>query len=251
MMNQQIPIITKVDFFDTTYKPTKANVSARNFSSLTYRKSGRVSIVSAKSKLISEADTLTFVPAGCDYFTEVHEGGEMIILHYRIADGSRDFFDKPTRIQPTDKNRFLNIFSQALSHSVVGNECACMSDAYRLFSEICKETDSHSICPPPRLVTVKRYIDENFTSPDLRVSTLAELHKTSEAYFRREFKKHYGESPIEYIKRRRIELSCQLLCTELYSITDVASRSGFDNISYFSLEFKRYMGCSPKEYRAL
>ena len=37
-MNEQIPIITKVKFFDTSYEPMKANVSARNFSSLTYRK---------------------------------------------------------------------------------------------------------------------------------------------------------------------------------------------------------------------
>ena len=250
-MNQPIPIITKVHFFDTTYKPMKANVSARNFSSLTYRKSGKVFIKSSKSKFISDADTLTFVPAGCNYSTEILESGEMIILHYRIAEGCEDFFDKPTQIHPIDKNRFLDLFSQALSHSVVSNECACMSDAYRLFSEIFKETHLHRNCPPPRLVSVKGYMDEHFTSPDLRISTLASLHKTSEAYFRREFKKHYGESPIEYIKRRRIEIACHLLCTELYSITDVASRSGFDNASYFSLEFKRHMGCSPKEYRSI
>ena len=249
LMNQQIPIITKVMFFDTTYKPMKASVSARNFSSLTYRKSGRVLIESGENKFISEAETLTFVPAGCDYSTEILEGGEMIILHYQIAYGCADFFDRPTQILPIDKSSFLDIFSRALSHSLVGNECACMSDAYRLFSEIFKETHLHGAIPSPRLAMVKRYIDEKFTSPDIRISTLAELHKTSEAYFRREFKKYYGQSPIEYIKRKRIEIACHLLSTELYSITEVASRSGFDNASYFSFEFKRYMGCSPKEYR--
>ena len=50
---------------------------------------------------------------------------------------------------------------------------------------------------------VKEYIDQNFISPELRISTLSKLYKTSETYFRREFKKYYGESPIEYIKRRR------------------------------------------------
>lgn len=248
-MNQQIPIITKVKFFDTSYKPMKANVSARNFSSLTYRKSGKVFIASQKSKFVSEPDTLTFVPAGCDYSTEILEGGEMIILHYQIAEGSQDFFDEPTAIYPIERSGFLDIFSRALSHSTVGNECACMSDAYRLFAEIFKETCLRKNRPSPRIVKVKRYMDENFTSPDLRISNLATLHKTSEAYFRREFKKYYGESPLEYIKRRRIEMACHLLRTELYSITDVASRSGFDNVSYFSLEFKRYLGCSPKGYR--
>ena len=248
-MNQQIPIITKVEFFDMSYDPMKAKVSPRNFSSLTYRKSGRVLIASNKNEFVSDADTLTFMPTGCDYSTEILEGGQMIILHYQIAEGSKDFFDKPTLIHPTNKNRFLDIFSKALSHSIVGNGCACMSDAYRLFSEIFKETYLCALSPSPRLVTVKQYIDENFTSPELRISNLARLNKTSEAFFRREFKKHYGESPLEYIKRRRIEMACHLLCTELYSITEVASHSGFDNVSYFSSEFKRYMGCSPKEYR--
>ena len=248
-MNQEIPIITKVKFFDTSYEPIKANVSARNFSSLTYRKSGRVFIASEKNEFVSDADSLTFVPARCDYSTEILDGGEMIILHYQIAEGSKDFFDKPTLIHPINKDRFSDIFSKALSHSIVGNECACMSDAYRLFSEIFKETNLRGIRPSPSLVIIKQYMDENFTSTELRISDLAELHKTSEAYFRREFKKYYGESPLEYIKRRRIEMACHLLCTELYSITDVASHSGFDSVSYFSSEFKRYMGCSPKEYR--
>jgi AraC-like DNA-binding protein len=229
----------------------RANVSARNFSSLTYRKSGRVLIRSEGAEFVSEANTLTFVPAGCDYATEILEGGEMVILHFQIAEGSRNFFDRPTRIAPVDQKRFADIFARAISHSIVGNECACMADAYNLFSEIFKETRLHTPHPSPALVRVKQYMDENFASSELRVSALAARYKTSEAYFRREFKKHYGEAPLEYIKRRRIEMACHLLCTELYSITDVASRSGFDNASYFSLEFKRYMGCSPKEYRTM
>ncbi len=248
-MNQQIPIITNVKFFDTSYKPMKANVSARNFSSLTYRKSGKVFISSEKNEIVSEANTLTFIPGGCDYFTEILESGEMIILHYQIAERHNDFFDKPTLIRPVNKDEFLNIFSHALYHSIDENKCACMSDAYKVFSEIIKQTCLHRVCPAPILVKVKQYMDENYTSPELRISDLAELHKTSEAYFRREFKKHYGESPLAYIKRRRIEMACYLLRTELYFIADVASRVGFDSISYFSSEFKRYMGCSPKEYR--
>ena len=250
-MNHQIPIITKVQFFDTSYQPIKANVSARNFSSLTYRKSGRVFIASKGTEFVSEAGTLTFVPAGCDYSTEILEGGEMSILHYQIAKGSSDFFDVPTRIVPINDRKFLDLFSRAISHSIVQNECACMADAYRLFSEILQQTIARDSRPSPSLSAIKEYIDRNVTSPELRVSSLAERHKTSEVYFRREFKKYYGESPLAYIKRRRIEMACHLLRTELYSITDIASRSGFDSISYFSLEFKRYMGCSPKAYRNL
>ena len=111
-MNRQIPIITKVEFFDTSYEPMRANVSARNFSSLTYRKRGKVFISSGNTEFVSESDTLTFMPAGCNYSTEILEGGEMIILHYQIFDKSEDFFDKPTLIRPIDKNRFSDLFSR-------------------------------------------------------------------------------------------------------------------------------------------
>jgi AraC-like DNA-binding protein len=224
-------------------------VSARGFSSLSYRKSGRISICAGGETIVSEENTLTFVPGGCDYFTEVLEGGEMILLHYRIAEGCEDLLDRPTLISPDNSARFLELFSRALSHERGGDECACMSDAYRLLSEVCRELSLSRAQPSPSLKKVKQYMDENLTSSELRISHLARLHKTSEAYFRREFKRYYSESPIEYIKRRRIEIACNLLSTDLYSITDVASYSGFDSVSYFSSEFKRYMNCSPKEYR--
>ena len=98
---------------------------------------------------------------------------------------------------------------------------------------------------------VKNYIDENLCDPTLRVSALAEIFGTSEVYFRREFNKYYGATPVEYIKKQRIEHACRLLRTQLYTIAEVATRSGFDSISYFSSEFHKAMGCSPREYGAL
>ena len=242
-------IITKVEFFSTSYHPMRANVAARNFSSLTYRTKGRITVETENVSLMSDENTLTFIPSGCRYSTEILEDGEIMILHYQIADGAKDFFDEPTLITPVHKETFLNLFSRAMKHATAGNRSACMADAYRLFAEIEKDMLQKRAQPSPRLRMVKQCVDDNITDCELCVSRLATLHKTSEAYFRREFKKYYSESPIEYIKRRRIEIACHLLRTELYSISDVAMRAGFGSISYFSAEFRKAMGCSPKEYR--
>lgn len=245
-MDRSIPIITKVEFFNATAKKMKAKVPGRNFSSLTYRISGSVSIESAQASFVSRADTLTFVPAGCDYLTEVYEKSKFAVLHYRIASASENFFDGPVLITPANKDAFFNLFLQGIRHTGAGRDCACMADAYRLFSELEKECLVKK--PPERLAAVKQYMDEN-PDGDLRISALAARHRTSEVYFRQKFKKYYGESPIEYIKKRRIETACRLLRTELYAISEVATRSGFDSVSYFSSEFRRVMGCSPREYR--
>ena len=94
----------------------------------------------------------------------------------------------------------------------------------------------------------KEYLDENVCDTALRVSDLAEMCGVSEVYFRAEFKKFYGSSPLEYIKKRRIEIARQLLSTGLYNVTQVAERAGFDSISYFSAEFRRLTGVTPLAY---
>ena len=102
-----------------------------------------------------------------------------------------------------------------------------------------------------KLAEIRSYIDQHLCDTVLRVSDLAEMFGTSEVYFRREFKRYYGLTPIEYIKKRRLETACQLLSTNLYPVAEVAIRSGFDSISYFSSEFRRHFGCSPREYKTL
>ena len=74
-------IITRTEFFKTSYKPVITRVVPRNFSSLTFRLSGKVSIHTNKTYLVSSANSLTFVPASCEYETNIQEEGEMYIMH--------------------------------------------------------------------------------------------------------------------------------------------------------------------------
>ena len=103
---------------------------------------------------------------------------------------------------------------------------------------------------PRRMLRCKEYLDENVCDTALRVSDLAAMCGVSEVYFRREFKRFYGTSPLEYIKKRRIEIACQLLSTGLYNVTQVAERAGFDSVSYFSAEFRRLTGQTPSQYQS-
>ena len=70
----------------------------------------------------------------------------------------------------------------------------------------------------------------------------------SESYFRRIFLKNYGISPIKYINNLKIERAKELLTSGLYTVSDVAELSGFHDESYFSREFKKHSGKTPKEY---
>lgn len=63
------------------------------------------------------------------------------------------------------------------------------------------------------------------------------------------FKKHMNMTIMEYLMYLRIQNSLPLLrCGE--SITRTAQMTGFSSSAYYGQIFKRYMKCTPREYRA-
>ena len=241
-MATALPILTHVEFLHLDYnaRPCVA-VSARPFCSLSIRKSGKTTITAGEKTLFSVPDTLTFIPAGCPYTTEIPEGGEMYLLHFYISPEGGEFSPFPLS--------FYNLFDNAISHfAAEGCDLFCMSAAYELLNEASTAFFHTRPAPPKRMQRCKEYLDENICDTALRVTELAQMCGVSEVYFRAEFKKFYGHSPLEYIKKRRIEIARQLLSTGLYNITQVAERAGFDSVSYFSAEFRRLTGITPSEY---
>ncbi len=249
-MSGELPIITRAEFFklDYEHRPTVA-VSARPFCSLSIRKSGTTVIKTPNNTLSSTPDTLTYIPAGCPYTTEIPEGGEMYLLHFYTSPEGGDFSPVPLCVRPPFPLSFYNLFGNAISHfASEGCDLFCMSVAYELLNEACAAFFKTRPAPPRRMIRCKEYLDENVCDATLRVSDLAERCGVSEVYFRAEFKKFYGASPLEYIKKRRIEIARQLLSTGLYNVTQVAERAGFDSVSYFSAEFRRLTGTTPSKY---
>jgi len=243
-------ILLKTTFFKHEFAPMKGKVSPRPFSSLSFRLSGKVSISATEANFVSEGNTITFIPRGCPYETEILEGGEMFVLHFWTESASPLFAQKPICIRVPHPDVFINLFERALRHSQAEqNPYAPMADAYRILSEAQALLIPPSQAPNAKMIACKQFLDERVLDPELRISSLAAQYGCSEVYFRAEFKRCYGCSPIEYVKKRRLDNACRLLQTNLYSVTEVALRSGFDSTSYFSSEFRRAMGCTPRDYQ--
>ena len=91
------------------------------------------------------------------------------------------------------------------------------------------------------------YMQKNFMN-NISIQGLADLSCMSMSTFERKFKKHFGCTPNQYVKRLRLEEACNLLVAG-YNIQSVAADCGFCDQSYFTREFRILMGLTPKKYQ--
>lgn len=92
------------------------------------------------------------------------------------------------------------------------------------------------------------YIEENLDR-DLSLEVMAAEVAVSPLYLPRSFKAALGESPHQYVIRRRIERAKELLTSGDTPVVDVALAVGFSSQSHLSSWFVRLVGVSPAEYR--
>lgn len=83
----------------------------------------------------------------------------------------------------------------------------------------------------------------------LRVEELARLAGMSITNFFRNFKAATGTSPIDWLRRERINQAKHRLLETNISIAKIAEETGYYDQFYFSRDFKRMTGVSPSQYR--
>src|SRR5215208_6580139 len=97
------------------------------------------------------------------------------------------------------------------------------------------------------LLRSKDLIDREYAR-QLDVPALAREAHASTAHFSRSFKRAFGETPHQYLLRRRIERAKELLRGTDLSVTEVSLEVGFQSLGSFSTGFRKLVGEPPSEY---
>ena len=92
------------------------------------------------------------------------------------------------------------------------------------------------------------YFNENYNH-DINIEKYAESRGMSISWFIRSFRKHTGQTPMQYIVSLRINNAQVLLESTSYTISEIAEIVGYENQLYFSRLFHKQKGCSPSQYR--
>lgn len=84
---------------------------------------------------------------------------------------------------------------------------------------------------------------------EITLEELAKLTGYATYYLSKKFKKETGCTPVDYIRRQRLERAAWLLRTTREDVQTISERLQFGTQSYFSDSFRKEYGITPTEYR--
>lgn len=124
------------------------------------------------------------------------------------------------------------------------------AESHTLFSEARIASKQVETSAPPWLARTREFLrDTSFETP--RFSELAKTADVHPVYFARAFRRRYGCSPGEYLRRCRLERATGLLRDKRLSLANIAMQCGFVDQSHFHHSFQRAYRISPSEFRLI
>lgn len=151
----------------------------------------------------------------------------------------------------------------SLADELSGDELADAANRYRILSDeeisayfaLLKIVAEHIARDPSPTESdesigklVKYYVKNNLDKKITLTDIAWNLH-CSTVTLTEHFKAEFGITIMEYVTRKRMELSEKLLLTTDGTLAEVAMLSGFSDVEYFSRTFKKYHGTSPAAWR--
>ena len=126
-----------------------------------------------------------------------------------------------------------------------------LSNLYSLLIDICTELevqDAFSAETSARtyteiVTTMQEALYKNFS-----LYEFASSNNISVSYLKKLFIRYANVSPKTFYNSLRIKEACRLLAVGL-SVSAIAEKMNFSSPNYFSLFFKKHLGCTPIEYK--
>jgi AraC-like DNA-binding protein len=99
-----------------------------------------------------------------------------------------------------------------------------------------------------RIEKIMTHLNNNFDK-EITLSEAAKIAGMTEVALSRFFKARTGKTFVDTINEVRLGNASRMLIETTHSITEVAYKCGFNNMSNFNRIFKKKKDCTPKEFR--
>lgn len=97
------------------------------------------------------------------------------------------------------------------------------------------------------VIRATQLVIENINNEDFNINSLCQEMAMSRTLFYSRLKSLTGKAPQEFIRIIRLQKAAELL-KQGKNVTEVAADTGFVNVKYFSLLFKKQFGIQPSKY---
>ena len=226
------------------------------FSRLYWIRKGKGEIAYSKGEIVLEPGKLIVIPASTPARYYCEDGMELYWIHFR-ADlfGSQEIFKlmnwnftvkvKNNSDMTDFMERLIRVSSSKKLEDSFGSDIMLRQLLCRFASE---KQDVMNLQDVQRFLPAIVYIEQNLH----RKVTLKDLIRVvplESAYFCSLFSKTIGESPMNFINRKKIEKSQFLMEKKDLTLKEIAGKVGFEDVYYFSRVFKNIVGIAPNYYR--
>lgn len=153
-------------------------------------------------------------------------------------------------IYPSDSEAVKDVLRRAMELDDKGNPETFEMNSSMLCIELLfmlgREAKTENI--PDNIKAIARYLENNLSERISMKEVAARFGMSPASMFRR-FHEELHETPGQFLIRKRMEAAKLLLLRNEDSIKDIAFKTGYSSPLYFSTEFSRYVGVSPRRFK--
>lgn len=211
-------------------------------------KSGKISVTRANGQTTHLSSGDAFINMPDEESTMVSNSSDPC-EYYWIAFNGKDaktIIEKTTKsLYPKYKESGMLAIKKLLDNSI-SDTIGTLSALFEVLNSIKNESAENENDFVKKSVL---YIESNYHN-HFDVSAYAKSIGVSRSYFTTAFTKKVGMSPYDYLIKVRIDYAKKFLEHTDLTITQIATKVGFNSIDRFGNIFKKKTKMSPKEYRA-
>lgn len=93
------------------------------------------------------------------------------------------------------------------------------------------------------------YIEDNLSSENLDINSMASYMNVSMSSLYRKLKSLTGISANDYVRKIKLRKAAEMLASGEFNVSETAWNIGISSFSYFRQIFKEEFGCTPSEFK--
>lgn len=245
IINENISVkIRDVRFM--SWDTATVSVAARPYHALVFRLCGNASFSHGNQNSCTNTGDVFYMPADFSYSAVYKEKNEILVIHFES-----NLVSKMENYQLYNSHIISMLFHRLYD---IWNK-KTEGYYYRALSVMCEILENISVQQASafRKETIKafedavEYMENNYASNEFSINKMIEKSYMSNTYFRKLFCAKFNMTPIRYLITKRLSYADKLLSTGKYSIKEVAEKSGFCDVKYFSRLVKKEYGVPPSK----